>query len=494
MQYAVSPKRMRALEQHAFSMGVSALLLMEQAALTVAEALEMALNGVMNKRVLIVCGAGNNGGDGLAAARLLLNKGCNVTVWLLDEPKTEEARVNLAYLNALAPNCASIILSVPDITGFDAVVDALFGTGFHGIPDGLNASAISQINASSAPVILSVDIPSGMNGETGEAALCVHATHTVTLGFAKIGLYLTNQKASVGSLAVAPLQLPSVCVPNGDWPGACAEIMEEGTLKALLLHRSPDTHKGTAGRVLLYAGSMGMAGAAAMAARAALRSGAGLVTVACPKDVIPVLQQTVPNAMCMDIHEAVQHPLRHDVLAAGCGLGQGESARNNLLKLLANEKAPVVLDADALNMLAETPFALPQNAVLTPHIGEAARLLSISVEEAARDMFGTAQKLYQKYNALIVLKSACTVIYDGKTFALNVGAAPALAKGGSGDALCGILSALLADQALSLSPIRGAQAACLWHGMAGRFAASHLGERSPLTGDVIDALGQCLLF
>lgn len=199
MQYAVSPKRMRALEQHAFSMGVSALLLMEQAALAVAEALEMALNGVKNKRVLIVCGAGNNGGDGLAAARLLLNKGCNVTVWLLDEPKTEEARVNLAYLNALAPNCASIILSVPDITGFDAVVDALFGTGFHDIPDVLNASAISQINASAAPVILSVDIPSGMNGETGEAALCVHATHTVTLGFAKIGLYLTNQKASVGS-------------------------------------------------------------------------------------------------------------------------------------------------------------------------------------------------------------------------------------------------------------------------------------------------------
>ncbi len=173
MQYAVSPKRMRALEQHAFSMGVSALLLMEQAAQAVVEALENALNGVKNKRILIVCGAGNNGGDGLAAARLLLNKGCNVTVWLLGEPKTEEARVNLAYLKALAPNCASIIISVPDITGFDAIVDAIFGTGFHDVPDGLNASAINQINVSAAPVRLSVDIPSGMNGEAGRCSASI---------------------------------------------------------------------------------------------------------------------------------------------------------------------------------------------------------------------------------------------------------------------------------------------------------------------------------
>ena len=493
MQFAVSPKRMRALEQHAFSLGVSALLLMEQASQSVVEALEEALYDVKSKHVLIICGTGNNGGDGLAAARMLLKKGCNVKLLLLGEPKTDEARVNLAYLNALSPDCAEIISTIPDMDGYDAVIDAIFGTGFHGAPDGLNAEVINKINAFDTPVKLSVDIPSGMNGETGEAALCVHATHTVTLGFAKLGLYLTNQKAYVGKLTVAPLQLPNFCAANGDWPGVYAEIMEESAVKTLLAHRAPDTHKGIAGRVLLYAGSMGMAGAAMMAAKAALRAGAGLVTVACPKDIIPILQQSVPNAMCMDIDEAVQHPPRHDVLAVGCGLGKSEAARQNLLTLLQNEKAPVILDADALNMLAEMPFSLPTNAVLTPHIGEAARLLSISVEEAAADMLKTAQRLHQKFGALIVLKSACTVIYDGKTFALNVGAAPALAKGGSGDALCGILAALMADQGLALSPISCAQTACLWHGMAGRFAAARFGERSPLTGDVIDALGQCLL-
>lgn len=493
MQYTVSPERMQALEQHAFSQGVSALLLMEHAAQSVVAALEKALYGVKSKRVLIVCGMGNNGGDGLAAARMLLQRGCKVKLYLLGEPKTDEAQVNFAYLKALSPDCTEIINAVPDMDGYDAVIDAIFGMGFHGAPDGLNAEVINKINASNAPVKLSVDIPSGMNGETGTTALCVHATHTVTLGFAKLGLYLTNQKSYVGKLTVAPLQLPNSCTANGDWPGAYAEIMEESTVKALLAHRAPDTHKGIAGRVLLYAGSMGMAGAATMAAKAALRAGAGLVTVACPKDIIPILQQSVPNAMCMDIDDAVQHPPRHDVLAVGCGLGKSKVAQQHLLTLLQNEKAPVILDADALNMLAKTPFFLPVNAILTPHIGEAARLLSISVEEAAADMLKTAQQLHQKFGALIVLKSACTVIYDGKTFALNAGTVPALAKGGSGDALCGILAALMADQGLSLSPISCTQTACLWHGMAGRFAAARFGERSTLTGDVINALGSCLL-
>ena len=398
MDYAVTPRLMRALEARAFSLGASPLLMMEEAADAVVRALEGALHGCAGKRVLVVSGPGNNGGDGLAAARKLIMRGACVTVWQVGEVRTEEARVNFAYAKALGVEILELA-DAPEISpaSYDAVVDALLGTGLTRPPEGLFLKVIEVVNALCAPVVLSVDIPSGMDGATGgvqydERGLmgrmprCVCATHTVTLGYPKFGLYLTPLRDAVGELTIAPLAIPTgdpaFSLPNrrpalDGFTNDAAEVASASDLPDRLPKRSKNAHKGTCGRVLLYAGSMGFAGAAAMAATAALRAGAGLVTIACEKEIIPILQTLVPNAMCMEIGEALKSPPAHDALAVGCGIGTGKRARTALLSLLKNEKTPVVLDADALNMLALEPFELPENAILTPHVGEAARLFAV---------------------------------------------------------------------------------------------------------------------
>lgn len=506
MNYAVTPGLMRALEQRAFSLGASPLLMMEEAADAVVQALLGALGGCAGKRVLVVSGPGNNGGDGLAAARRLIMRGARVTVWQVGGCKTEEARVNLAYAKALGVEILELAEGAPAPLprGYDAVLDALLGTGLTRPPEGLFLQVIEAVNALSAPVVLSVDIPSGMDGATGSVlfdesgrARCVHATHTVTLGYPKFGLYLTPARDASGKLTVAPLaiptgdsalSLPGKCPALGGFERETAEVAQAADLPDMLPRRSLNAHKGTCGRVLLYAGSEGFAGAAAMAAKAALRAGAGLVTLACERELIPLLQTLVPNAMCAEIGAALKNPPAHGALAAGCGIGTGKRARAALLGLIENEKAPVVLDADALNLLASEPFELPENVVLTPHVGEAARLLHCPVGDVLSDMPGAARALAQKYRATVALKSAVTVISDGARLAFNETGSPALSKGGSGDALTGMIAALLADREEKRAPFAAAQTACLWLGLAGERAGARLGERSALTGDVLDSL------
>lgn len=515
MKLAVTPQRMRAMEDKAFKAGVPPLLLMEQAARAVADKTAALLGNQRGKKVLVVCGPGNNGGDGLAAARMLLERGFDTDVWLAGEPKTEECRANLKYFLAIAGERVTRIdreLPFDGVTcwppAYDALIDAVFGTGFRGAPKGIYAELIALMNECAPSIVLAIDIPSGMDGESGAVSLkkktyafegqpaeafdCVRATHTVALGCAKTGLYLSNHKDYAGIITVAPLDLPPDCQPLLLSEGLCAPVMEEKDLAGFLPLRAPDTHKGISGCVLLYAGSLGMAGAAAMAAKAALRAGAGLVTVACPRDQIPIIQTLVPGALCADISDNAHGLPAHDVLAAGCGIGRTSEARERLMELLRNEKAPVVLDADALYLLAEQPFDVPENAVLTPHVGEAARLLKRRTEDVAGDMIGASKALYERFGASVVLKSATTVIWNGKTLALNVRGGPALAKGGSGDALCGILAALLADRAAALSMFDAARTACLWLGLAGERAGEKYGERSALTTEVIDELGPAL--
>ena len=515
MMHIVSPGGMRALENAAFEKGATALELMETAAEAVRDTVDGLLGGLNGRRVLVVCGPGNNGGDGMAAARLMAQKGCAITVWIAGQVKTPEAAENLKRLDGqcaiehIANDCTfeQLEKTAPEP---DAVVDALFGTGFSKKPEGVYHHLIRWINVCGARVVLAVDIPSGMDGKTGcmqtaqmgagcapcDAPCCVRATHTLALGYPKFGLYLTRHKAYVGKILNAPFEWPKDCgLGLLDGTRDRAHCLIPSDLAAILPARDPDTHKGSAGRVLVYAGSPGMAGAAAMAAKAALCAGAGLVTVACERELIPVLQCLVPNAMCVEIDEAVKNPPAHDVLAAGCGIGQSAKARDRLLALLKKERGTVVLDADGLNLLAREAFPLPENTVLTPHVGEAARLLQVTADETANDMLGAVKALYDKYQRLIVLKSAATVIYDGAGLYLNTVGTPALAKGGSGDALCGIIAALLADEKNRemLNARLCAAVGCLWLGMAGRLAAQKHGDRSALTGDVIDELGPAWL-
>ena len=487
MKPVLTPGQMRALEQAAFERGVSPLLLMEDAARCMFDRMRELLPAAAGSGVFL-CGSGNNGGDGLALARLFLMAGYATTVFMPKAPSTDQAGENLRYYTARG---GRVETGMPDRLSCDFCVDALLGTGFHGMPAEPLDKWIRLLGRSALPFVFSVDLPSGMNGETGECALfpdgtpaCVRATHTLTLGFHKTGLLTGPARGLAGEVIRCPIQLPDLPLETDCY------LTEEEDL-SFLPGRPADLHKGGAGRVLLFAGSRGMAGAAAMAAQAALRMGAGLVTIACEDEVLPVLQTLVPNAMCVPIDEAAVRPPAHDVLAAGCGLGTKAETRERLLRLLERTDAPVILDADALNLLAKERFPLPKNTLLTPHAGEAARLLGVDVRAVTDRLRESAVRLAGEYRASVLLKSSVSVATDGERCYINALTAPALAKGGSGDALCGIAAAVTAQRRAAgkePDPAKTGAVSSLILSLCGRKAEELYTARCPLTGDVIDQL------
>jgi len=495
MRTILTPGQMRALERRAFELGVPPLLLMENAARAAHALFAELLGGVAGKKVLYLIGSGNNGGDGLAMARLCLLDGGEPAVLLVSKPRTPDAQANLGYVNALgipvrawAPG--KPVLSEPRP---DAVVEAVYGTGFHGALPDAEAMLAREVSASGVTVF-AVDAPSGMDSLTGAVAgEAIGAAHTIALGCLKTGLCLTDRPELRGALHAV-----DIGVPTAAWDALGKETLltalEPADLSERLPRRPAHAHKGDSGRVLMYMGSLGLAGAAGMAAQAALaclRAGAGLVTVACEEELIPILQALAPNAMCVPIGQAVSRPPRYDVFAIGCGLGQSEAVWNNIQALWRPE-LPSVWDADALNLLAKTPVALGARALMTPHPGEAARLLGKSVTDVTVSPLRAAEELARKYDCAVVLKGAVSVILGSGVSALNLEGSPALAKGGSGDALTGVIAALMAQQRES-APAEAARAACLWFGMAGKEAERRLGVLSPLTGDVIDCLSAVAL-
>lgn len=485
MHRTIEPAEMQRIERAAFTQGVPSILLMEQAAQAVARTLEDMLGDCEGRHVLFVAGCGNNGGDALAAARLFDKMGGKATVWLPMGCKTPDALSNLAYLK-LNPLITVIEGELPsDALYIDAIVDGLLGTGLKNAPEGAALEAIRFINRQDVPV-LAIDVPSGMDAQTGTAQedACVHADCTVTFHRAKTGLYVTNRRAYVGELVIADIGLPDIC---DDAPGYL--VPDDFDLPRFLPPRTRDMHKGACGRVVLYAGSMGMSGAAAMAGRASLRAGAGLATVICPQEVMPILQTQLPNAMCVDRTRLPGYVPQHDAYVFGCGIIEDDRAWQDILSL-HDESVPIVWDAGALNLLALHPMDIGKNTVLTPHAAEAARLLGCTLAAILSDPVSAAKAIVRKYNCgVVALKAATTVVTDGERVSLNVIGTPALAKGGSGDALAGILGALLAG---GVPPFEAAQGACLWHGMAGLKAEEKFGQRGVLTGDVADALGACL--
>lgn len=476
----LTPRDMKRTEQNAFSRGVPSLLLMEHAAQTVTDALENMLGSCAGKRVLFLCGPGNNGGDGMAAARLFHQRGGAAHILLTAEPKTEEAKTQLQW----ARQISGIAIDIHDggaLPTCDGIVDALLGTGLKGAPDGKAAALIRAANESGVPV-LAVDIPSGMDGETGACTpdACIRAAVTVTFHAPKPGLYLTGCRENVGKIEIADIGLWDMAwlLPDDREPEC--ELLLPPLLRRLA-PRKLNAHKGDFGRVLIYAGSLGMAGAAIMCAKAAVTAGAGRTTVACPREIMPILQSAVPNAMCVDIAKAVQNPPAYDVLALGPGLTDGEEIWQNILALY-DPNRPSVWDADALNLLARHEQTLGEKAIITPHPGEAARLLHTENAAVTADRFAAARALWEKYGCTALLKGDVSVLAHagkrGTTFALNASGTPALAKGGSGDVLCGIIAALLVNH----DPWEAAALGSLWHGLAGAVGEKKYGQIE-LTGE-----------
>lgn len=493
MQTILMPDQMRLLEEQTFALGVPSLLLMENAARAVFDALCSQFGPVYGKTALFLIGQGNNGGDGLALARLFALHGGKARLVLLGEPKTPDSKANFAYTRALGlPYLHFIEGTQADalLPQTDFVIDAVFGLGFRGqLPE--QVARLFAAVSGWGSTFIALDMPSGFDSLSGEISPgTLKADYTYALGHLKTGHCFTRLPAVLGTVKVLSLGFPQEVYQV---PGLSALItsLEPADLPLRLPKRASNAHKGDAGRLLMYMGSMGMAGAAGMAAQAAiaaLRSGAGLVTIACEPEVIPILQTLAPNATCLPIKEALISPPKYDVFAVGCGLSQSDAIWDNILRLWQKDK-PSVWDADALNMLAQRPMDLGPLAVLTPHPGEAARLLGVSAPDITFDPLGSAFEIQRRYQGTVVLKDARTLIRDDTRTAVNLIGSPALAKGGSGDSLAGIIAALLA-QTRGQAPFDSACVACLWHGLAARRAEAKMGALSPLSSDIVGLLGE----
>ncbi len=505
MYRTITPEEMKRVERAVMrETGLPGLLLMEHAALAVVAAVKRLMTN-RRGRVLFLCGPGNNGGDGLAAARLWLNEGGQAEIWQLTSKMTGDAAANRQLLKKLWPEAPLVRLSeaaekLPSIGPETAViVDALFGTGLSQPVQGVAFALAKRVNESGIPVV-AVDIPSGLSGLTGMVmGEAIRATETVTFHRPKLGLYLNKGPEYAGCVTVADIGLPKAM---DDAPGM--DMLLPGDLAALLPPRRRDTHKGDYGRVLVVAGSLGMAGAASICALSALRTGAGLVTVACPATIVPVVQQLAPCATCLPLPMAgdafapeaeglvYDAALRADAVAVGPGLNVSPD-RLALLHAVKRADKPTVWDADALNLLAMSQDLLPMSGsnIFTPHPGEAARLMQVSIGSVSADVVEGVQALWNKLGGVVILKGASSLLYDGKRLAVNVTGTPALAKGGSGDALTGILAALLAQQKqLNQTPLVLGQIGCCLHGDAALRAEKETGQRGLMATDLLWYLGK----
>lgn len=471
--------------------GYPSILLMEHAAQAVVAALRERVKP--GSRVLFVCGGGNNGGDGAAAARLWMQHGGRADVWLLKNPSQMrgDAGVNACLLNACGASLNVLYGEAPPVPPeCAAVVDALYGTGLSRALEGVPLSAVQRINESGLPVI-AVDMPSGVDGASGQVlGAAVRADVTVTFHRAKHGHMLFPGRALTGRLIVADIGI----LP--EWDGAQGiDVLEDADARALLPSRPKDGHKGTFGHVLCVAGSEGMAGAAALCARAAQRAGAGLVTVACPFPVLTTVQAQAPCAVArvvsdgamlsMDASEPLLALLEgKGALAIGPGLGREEGVWQAIEPLVRSD-VPKVIDADALYLLARYGGGVGANTVLTPHPGEMARLCGAAAADVAASPVEYAQQLAADMGACVLLKGATTVIAQGEDVAMNITGCDGMATGGSGDVLTGVIASLMAQ---GMAAMDASRVGAYYHGRAGEVAQAVLGARAVTAMDVCDRL------
>lgn len=435
------------------------------------------------QRIAIYCGAGNNGGDGYVVARLARAAGLEVTLSALAPPAPERADACRARSAWEAAGGASRGFGAGASPAADVVVDALLGIGLKHAPTGDAAAAIAAIDGGAAPV-LALDVPSGVDADTGSCpGASLRADCTLTFVVDKPGLHTGRGRASSGEVLLATLGIGAATRASRT---PAAWLLRAEDLPVWLPRRARDAHKGRHGHVLAIGGEHGYGGAIRLCAEAALRAGAGLVSVATREAHVGALLSGVPEAMCRAIEDPAALELlaaRASVLALGPGLGRGNWGRMLFEAALA-ARLPRVLDADALNLLAEQPRALPDD-VLTPHPGEAARLLATDVASIEADRIGAAQALAQRYAAVIVLKGAGSVVAapDHAPAVIDAGN-PGLAAGGTGDVLTGVIAALRAQ---GLPAFDAACAGALLHACAADVAARD-GERGMRASDLFAPL------
>jgi ADP-dependent NAD(P)H-hydrate dehydratase / NAD(P)H-hydrate epimerase len=492
--------------------GIPSIVLMENAGRQAVAAMEAAFEDLATSHVGVLCGRGNNGGDGFVVARTLIQRGVETSVFLLGSVADVrgDARTNLEILGRIGLTVVEITnaqeweLHFSEISQCELLVDAILGTGFHGQLSGLLETVVADVNGLGVPVV-AIDLPTGVSADSHEVeGEAIDASMTVTLAAPKIPLILPPADLHGGDLVIADIGIPLPVLD--DVEGPYIELLTRERMRELVPARAADSHKGDFGRVLIIAGSLGRTGAAHLAAMGALRSGAGLVTIATPRSCVPVIAAMGPEYMTEPLDETVSGTidysaldrvleLKADVIAVGPGLGQSPGTAAFVQGLLERAGVPLVLDADALNAFAGDPDRLVGrdgvDVVITPHPGEMARLLNMSVEAVQGDRLRHATEFASSHRVHVVLKGHRTIIAgpDNRAF-VNLTGNSGMATGGTGDLLTGMIAAWFAQ-------LLDAEAACklavYLHGAAGDLAEADEGEVSLIAGDIASRLGDAIM-
>ena len=497
----------RAIEE----IGIPSVVLMENAGRQVVAAIEAVHSDLLERQVAVLCGRGNNGGDGFVVARTLAQRNVDVSVFVIGRVSEirGDARTNLEILGRLGLTVVEVAdsqaweLHFSEISDCTLIVDAIFGTGLNAPLSGLMETVVADVNGSGIPVV-AVDLPSGLSADSHDTiGPSIEAGMTVTLGAPKLCLVLPPAETSAGDIVIADIGIPSEVFESIDSPRV--DLLTRGSMRELITPRSPDTHKGDYGRVLIVAGSRGKTGAAHLAGVGALRSGAGLVTIATPGSCQAVVASLGSEYMTEPIDETdggldlndVDRivDLARDVMAIGPGLGQARSTKEFIRALVDRATCPVVIDADGLNAFTDDPDRLAgregRDILITPHPGEMARLVGMSTDEVQASRLEIARNFASAHHVYVVLKGHRTLIAtpDAKVFINPTGNA-GMATGGTGDVLTGMIAAWLAQ-------LLDAEAACklavYLHGLAGDLAEADEGEVAMTAGDLAGHLGDAIM-
>ena len=501
----VTAAEMRHLEQQAVERGVSLLGLMQNAGQAVATEISGIFDPIAGKKAVVLVGPGNNGGDGLVAARHLKAAGALVNVYLLAGRNQDDVISREALTAGLTPIDVRMDVGFERLRGVldeaDIVLDAVFGTGLTRPISGAAAAALALVGEARDDrpemAVIALDLPSGLNADTGAVdKSTLAADYTITLGYAKRGFFLFPGADYTGQILVADIGIPE---DLGD--DILTEVIDEHEVLALLPARPSDAHKGTFGKALVVAGSAEYIGAATLVCQAAARAGVGLVTLASKKELYPIFAAKLTETTHLPLPERIDGGYspqastviagrwkNYDAVAIGPGLGQAPATVEFINQVLSAlpDGLKVALDADALNALALTPGwwkAFDHPAVLTPHVGEIARLTGLTVEAVQSDRFGIARCYAELWQQTVVLKGAHTIIAspDGR-LAVSPSANPGLATAGTGDVLTGIIAALLAQ---GLDEFDAACAGVYIHAMAGEAVRANIGDCGMIASDLL---------
>ena len=506
LQRLCTSREMARMDAHAIeTVGISGKALMENAAGSVAACLLRLFGEAGAKRpVVVCCGSGNNGGDGYAVARLLKADGVEVTVVKVGQPTGADAKANLAEWAARGDTVdfgSDPAAAASRLQGAGAIVDALFGTGLNRPVGGAAGELIAAINAAPAPIKLAVDVPSGMDSDSGRVwSSAVRCSHTVALQIGKVGCYQHPGAAFAGRTEIADISIPVRWEPSAP----ATYLLNSAFVRQLLPDRPAAGHKGTFGHLLTLCGSTGMGGAALLCSLAALKVGTGLVTAGVPRGLLDGFLAAAPELMTLSAEEGSPEAFQESqgdffleaararsAVVVGCGVGQREATRAFVARVAAELELPLLIDADGLNLLGGKALAARAHpTVITPHPGELLRLSGLGREDLANDRVGQARRLAAEWGVVLLLKGAGSVVAapGGEVF-INPTGDDGLATAGTGDVLSGMIGGFLAQ---GLEPLAAALAGVYLHGLARDCRREELAPAYFTAGDLIEGINAAL--